>query len=143
MSPINPFTTDDPTPDYDGLITMLRDRFDQDLRWVASFDATTYDYTVHHIRPDLKTELSSHEFEVVVHRSIALFRRPYVEEVYAHLGAARTLVIEHERATAVHLYLSDTEGVIVKIAAGNEISVPGFSDDCFAALFPDSEAPPR
>ena len=143
MIPRNPFTPDEPTPDYDGLVTRLHDRFEDDLRWVASFDATSYDYTVHHIRPDLKTELSSHEFEVVVHRSIALFRRPYVEEVYAHLGDARTLVIEHERATAVHLYLSDTKGIIVKIATGNEIAVPGFSDDCLDALFPDDEAPPR
>jgi hypothetical protein len=43
---------------------------------------------------------SSHEFEVVVHRSVALFRRPYVEEVYSHLGPAQMLVVQHERARA-------------------------------------------
>jgi hypothetical protein len=133
--------TDNTTPDYDRLISMLQDRFDDDLRWVASFESERYDYTVHYIRPDLKTELSSHEFDVVVHRSIALFRRPYIEEVYTHLGSARTLVVEHDRATAVHLYLTETEGVIIKVAAGNEISLPGFPDDCLAALFPDEEEP--
>jgi hypothetical protein len=131
--------TDNSTPDYDRLVTMLRDRFGDDLRWVASFESERYDYTVHHIRPDLKTELSSHEFDVVVHRSIALFRRPYIEEVYTHLGSARTLVVEHDRATAVHLYLSETEGVIIKIAAGNDVSLPSFPDDCLAALFPEED----
>jgi hypothetical protein len=124
------------TPDYDSLLEFLRDRFGEDLRWVASFDATTYDYQMRYIRPDLKTELSSHEFDVVVHRSIALFRRPYVEEVYSHLGPAQMLVIQHERATAVHLYISDTEGVIVKVKAGNEIAVPTLTDECLDALYP-------
>jgi hypothetical protein len=126
----------DASPNFDRLVAFLRDRYDDDLRWVASFDATSYDYRMQYIRPDLRTELSSHEFDVVVHRSMALFRRPYVEEVYAHLGPARSLVIEHERATAVHLYLSDTTGVIVKIKTGNEIAIPSFVDDCVAALFP-------
>ncbi|EMA42041.1 hypothetical protein [Halococcus hamelinensis] len=128
-------------PDYDSLTNYLEGRFDDDLRWVASFNATSYDYAMRYIRPDLKTELSGHEFDVVVHRSIALFRRPYVEEVYAHLGPARTLVIEHERATAVHLYLSDITGVIIKIKAGNMITLPTFTDDCLNALFPEEEGP--
>jgi hypothetical protein len=126
----------DATPDFDRLIAHLRDQFGDDLRWVASFDTTTYDYQVQHLRPDLRTELSSHEFDVVVHRSIALFRRPYVEEVYTHLGPARTLVIEHERATAVHIYLTAETGVIIKIAAGNDVTLPSFVDDCLAALYP-------
>jgi hypothetical protein len=129
----------DPTPDYDRLLDHLRERFEGDLRWVASFDADRYDYTVHYIRPDLKTELTEWEFDAVVHRSIALFRRPYVEEVYSHLGPARTLLIEHERATAVHLYLSETEGVIIKIKAGNEVPIPAFTEDCLAALFPEGD----
>jgi hypothetical protein len=132
---------DTPTPDFDGLVTDLTERFGDDLRWVASFDAERYDYEVRYIRPDLTDELSSRDLDIVVHRSIALFRRPYVEEVYDHLGPARTLVVEHERATAVHLYLSDTEGVIVKIRAGNEVAVPSFTDWCLDALYPDG--PPR
>jgi hypothetical protein len=132
----------DPTPDYDALVASLRERFGDDLRWVASFDAETYGYDVKYVRPDLRTELTTHEFDVVVHRSVALFRRPYVEEVYSHLGSARTLLVEYERATAVHLYLSDTEGVIIKIRAGNEIPIPGFAEDCFAVLYPDGEERP-
>lgn len=129
-----------PGPDYENLVTHLRGRLDDDLRWVASFDADRYDYDIHYVRDDLTTELSSHEFDVIVHRSIALFRRPYVEEVYAHLGHARTLIVEHERATAVHLYLSDTRGVILKIRAGNEISVPAFTEECMDALYPEEDA---
>lgn len=129
--------SDDPSPDFDSLVTNLTDRFGGDLRWVASFDAARYDYDVRYVRPDLTSELSSHDLDVVVHRSIALFRRPYVEEVYAHLGPARTLVVEHERATAVHIYLSETSGVIVKIRTGNEIGVPSFTKDCLDALYPE------
>lgn len=128
-------------PDYERLVDHLRGQYGDGLRWVASFDATTYGYRMHYVRSDLRTELSSHEFDVVVHRSIALFRRPYVEEVYSHLGDARALVVEHERATAVHLYLSDTKGIIVKIRAGHEVSLPSFTDDCTAALFPEAETP--
>ena len=130
-------SSNEPSPDFDSLVTHLTDRFGDDLRWVASFDTTQYSYDVRYVRPDLTAELSSHDLDVVVHRSIALFRRPYVEEVYAHLGPARSLVIEHERATAFHLYLSDEEGVIIKIAAGNEVSVPSFTEQCIEALFPD------
>jgi hypothetical protein len=122
-------------PNYDALVAFLLDRYEDDLRWIASFDTEGYRYNVRYIREDLKTELSSHEFDVVVHRSIALFNRPYVEEVYTHLGHARSLVLQHERATAVHIYLSDTEGLIVKIRVGNEISVPGFIDECLEALY--------
>ena len=132
-----PTRNSDPAPDYDRLLAFLKGRFEDDLRWVASFNAISYDYTMHYIRPGLETELSTHEFDVVVHRTIALFRRPYVEEVYAHLGPAQSLVVEHERATAVHLYLSDEEGVIIKIAAGNEVAVPSFTDECIETLFPD------
>ncbi|KAB1197850.1 MULTISPECIES: hypothetical protein [Haloferax] len=126
-------------PNYENLIEMLRDRFGQNLRWVASFDSKTYNYTVEYIRPDLKTELSNHQFDVVVHRSIALFRRPYIEEVYTHLGNVNALVLQHDRATAVHLYLSDTTGVIVKIKAGNSVSIPEFTNDCIAALYPEEQ----
>jgi hypothetical protein len=130
-------SSNDPSPDFDSLVDYLTDRFGDDLRWVASFEATRYDYDVRYVRPDLTSELSSHDLDVVVHRSIALFRRPYVEEVYAHLGPARTLVVEHERATAVHIYLSDTRGVIIKIRTGNEVSVPSFTEDCLDALYPE------
>ena len=128
-------STPNSEPDYDRLVDHLVDRFGDDLRWVASFDTTRYDYDVRYIRPDLTTELSSRDLDIVVHRSIALFRRPYVEEVYDHLGPARTLVLEHERATAVHVYLSDMTGVIVKIRAGHEVPIPSFTEECLDALY--------
>lgn len=128
-------STPNSEPDYDRLVNHLVDRFGDDLRWVASFETTRYDYHVRYIRPDLTTELSSRDLDTVVHRSIALFRRPYVGEVYDHLGPVRTLVLEHERATAVHVYLSDTTGVIVKIRAGHEISVPSFTEECLDSLY--------
>ena len=124
-------------PNYDRLVAFLRERFDDDLRWVASFNARTYRHRMHYVRPDLKTELTNHQFDVVIHRMIALFRRSYVEEVYTHLGDANSLVLEHERATAVHVYLSDEEGLVVKIRAGNDITVPSFVDECLAALYDD------
>lgn len=123
------------TPDYDALVAFLRDRFDDDLRWVASFNTDSYRYTVQYIRPDLKTELSSHDLMTVIHRSIALFNRPYVEEVYPHLGHARSLVLQHERATAVHIYLGGVDGFVVKIRAGNDVSVPEFVEECLSALY--------
>jgi hypothetical protein len=122
-------------PNYDALVAFLLERYEDDLRWIASFDTDRYRYDVRYIREDLKTELSNHDFDVVVHRSIALFNRPYVEEVYTHLGHACSLVLQHERATAVHVYLSDTDGLIIKIRAGNEISVPGFIDECLSVLY--------
>jgi hypothetical protein len=123
------------TPDYDALVAFLRERFDDDLRWVASFDTDSYRYTVQYIRPDLETELTTHDLDVVIHRSIALFNRPYVSRVYTHLGDARSLVLQHERATAIHIYLGDSDGFVVKVRAGNEVTVPGIVDDCLAALF--------
>jgi hypothetical protein len=122
-------------PDYGSLVAFLGDHFEDELRWVASFNTDTYRYRVRYIRPDLETELSSHDLMTVIHRSIALFNRPYVEEVYTHLGDARSLVLQHDRATAVHVYLGDADGFVVKIRAGNDITVPGFVDDCLAALY--------
>jgi len=126
------------TPDYDDLVRFLRDRFDDDLRWVASFNTDSYRYKLRYIRDDLHTELSTRDLDVVVHRSIALFNRPYVEEVYTHLGHARSLILHHERATAVHIYLSDVDGITIKIRAGSEISVPGFVEECLAVLYPEA-----
>jgi len=125
------------TPDYDNLVAVLRDRYDDDLRWIASFNTDSYRYEIQYIREDLTTELSNHDLDVVVHRSIALFNRPYVEEVYTHLGHAQSLILQHERATAVHIYLSENEGLTIEIRAGNEITVPGVVEECLAALYPE------
>jgi hypothetical protein len=124
-------------PDYGALVAFLRERYGGDLRWVASLDADTYRYKVRYIREDLKTELTTHQLDAVIHRSIAMFDRPRVEKVYSHLGDAQSLVVQHERATAVHLYLDGSRGVVVKIRAGNDISLPGFVEECLAALYGD------
>ncbi len=127
-------------PDYDALVAYLEDRFEEDLRWIASFNTKTYRYTVQYIRPDLTTELSSHDLDVVIHRTIALFNRGYVEQVYTHLGDAKSLVLDHDRATAVHVYLGKNEGFVVKIRTGNEVTVPTFVDECLAVLYGAAEA---
>lgn len=131
----NTDTGSGPTPDYDALVAFLRDRYDDDLRWVACYEADTYRYDVKYIRTDLKTELSSKQLDIVIHRTIALFDRHYVEEVYTHLGDAQSLVLQHEKATAVHIYLNDTDGLVIKIKAGNSIAVPDFIDECLAVLY--------
>jgi hypothetical protein len=120
--------------DYDALVAFLRERYDDDLRWVASYNADSYRYTVRYIRDDLKTELTNNKLDVMIHRTIALFDRPYVEEVYTHLGHAQSLVLHHEKATAVHIYLGDRDGLVIKIKAGNSIAVPDFVDECLAVL---------
>lgn len=125
------------TPDYDSLVAFLQERYDDDLRWVASFNTDSYRYDVRYIREDLKTELTSRDLDVVIHRSIALFNRPYVEEVYTHLGHAQSLILQHERAIAVHIYLSETEGITIKIRTGSELAVPGSIEECLSALYPE------
>jgi hypothetical protein len=125
------------TPDYDTLVAFLQERYDDGLRWVASFNTESYQYDVRYIREDLTTELTGHDLDVVIHRSIALFNRPYVEEVYTHLGHAQSLILQHERAMAVHIYLSESEGLTIKIRTGNEIVVPGFIEECLSALYPE------
>jgi hypothetical protein len=120
--------------DYDALVAFLRDRYDDDLRWVASYNADSYKYKVQYIREDLKTELTNAKLDTMIHRTIALFDRPYVEEVYTHLGHAQSLVLHHEKATAVHIYLGDSDGLVIKIKAGNSITVPDFVEECLAVL---------
>lgn len=90
---------------------------------------------MHYVWSDLETELTNHQFDTVIHRMIALFRRSYIEEVYSHLGDADSLVLEYGRATAVHLYLTDEEGIVIKVRAGHDIGVPSFTEECLTVLF--------
>lgn len=126
---------DDKTPDYEALVTSLRDRYGDDLRWVANFHTPSYSYDVKYVRPDLKTELSTRRLDIVIHRTMGLFNRAYVEEVYTHLGHANALVLQHEDATAVHVYLSNTNGFVVKLRAGVPVTVPDDVDDWLDVLF--------
>jgi len=47
--------------------------------------------------------------------------------------------LHHEKATAVHIYLGDRDGLVIKIKAGNSITVPDFVDECLAVLRGDAE----
>jgi hypothetical protein len=47
-----------------------------------------------------------------------VFNRRHVEDVYVHLGAAESLVVEHEAASAVHLSPDDSRGVVIELQDG-------------------------
>ncbi|MDG5776991.1 hypothetical protein QA599_11090 [Haloarculaceae archaeon H-GB1-1] len=121
-------------PRYDDLKSFLADRFGDSLRWVASFDSDSYTYNVRWIRDDLKTDLSNFDFDTIVHRSMAVFNRRHVEDVYFHLGDANSLVIEHERATAVHVYVDDSRGVVIKLEPDASVTIPEFRTECLSEL---------
>jgi hypothetical protein len=128
-----------PSRDYDALLSYLRGEYDEHLRWVASFDSERFAYSVRYVRPDLRSDLTDRELDTIVHRTMAVFNRDHVDDVYFHLGDAEALVVQHERATGVHLYLDDRHGVVVKVARGAGVRLPGLVEDCLAAL--DGEAP--
>ncbi|MFC7044734.1 hypothetical protein ACFQH6_04255 [Halobacteriaceae archaeon GCM10025711] len=119
---------------FDALVDHLREERGDDLRWVASFDSDRFTYKVRYVRDDLKTDLTDRQLQIIIHRSMAVFNRDHVEDVYYHLGDAQALVVQHEEATAVHLYLDDRRGVVVKLAADAEIPLPGFVEACLDAL---------
>jgi len=123
-----------PKPRYDNLVTSLRDEFGDGLRWVASFDSDAYSYDVRHIRDDLKSDLSGLDLDTVIHRSMAVFNRDHVEDVYFHLGDATALLVRHEKATAVHLYLSRNRGVVVKLEPDVSFRYPDLLDECLATV---------
>jgi hypothetical protein len=126
-------------PDYDSLLDWLRERFGDDLRWVASFDSDRFDYRIRYVRDDLRTELTEQRLDVIVHRSMAVYNRRHLEDVYNYLGAAECLVVQHDRATAVHLYLDGATGVVVKLSTDAEVTVPTFREEATARLFPDPD----
>lgn len=113
-------------PEFDTLVEWLEDRFGDALRWTASFDSDRFAYSVRYIRPDLKTELTEQQLDVVIHRSMAVYNRRHLEDVYAHLGPAESLVVRHERATAIHVYFGDARGVVVKLSADTSVTLPEF-----------------
>lgn len=122
------------TPRYEALIEFLEPRFGEQLRWVASFNSARFAYTVRYIRPDLEVELSSLELETIIHRSMAVFNRQHVEDVYFHLGDAEALVVQHDRAFAVHIYLTDTVGVVIKLERDATVTIPTFVEECLDRL---------
>ncbi|WP_135826380.1 hypothetical protein [Halorussus ruber] len=123
-----------PKPRYDELTADLEAKFGDRLRWVASFDSDDYSYDVRYIRSDLKSELSGLELDTIIHRSLAVFNREHVEDVYFHLGEAKALLLRHEGATALHLYLSRNRGVVVKLEPDASFQYPDFLDECVETL---------
>jgi len=125
------------SPAYDALVEWLRERFGESLRWVASFDSDRYTYRVRHVREDLRGELTEQQLDVIIHRSMAVYSRHRLEDVYRHLGTAHSMVVGHERATAVHLYLQGSDGVVVKLAPEASVTTPAFTEEAMAVLFPE------
>ena len=117
-------------PDYDAFVSWLRDEYGEALRWVASFNHKRFSHNVRFIRDDLRNDLTDQQLNVIVHRSLAVFNKAHVEDVYTHLGEAHALIVEHERATAIHVYVSDETGVVVKLETEATVEVPGFAAAC-------------
>lgn len=113
-------------PDYGSLVEWLRETFGDALRWTASFDSDSFSYNVRYVRQDLKTELTEQQLDVVIHRSMAVYNRRHLEDVYSHLGPAESLVVQHERATAIHVYVGTSRGVVVKLSDDTSVTLPEF-----------------
>jgi hypothetical protein len=124
-------------PAYDAFLDWLDERFGDSLRWVASFHSDQFTYEVRYVREDLRTELTEQQLDVVIHRSMAVYNRRHLGDVYNHLGRAESLVVQHERATAVHLYLGDATGVVVKLSTDAEVTTPTFAAEATERLHPD------
>jgi hypothetical protein len=124
-------------PALDSLVEWLQERYGDSLRWVASFDSDRFTYKVRYVREDLKTDLTEHQLDVLIHRSMAVYNRRHLEDVYNHLGTARSLVVEHDRAMAVHIYFDGSKGVVVKLSKDASVTTPSFTEDAMAELFPE------
>ena len=122
------------TPRYDALVDHLREQYGEHLRWVATFDSDRFTYRVRSIREDLETELSEHELDTIVHRSMAIFDRNRMDDVYFHLGEVEAMLVQHEVAMAVHLYLDDSRGVVVKVERDAEVTMPTQIDEWLGVL---------
>ena len=126
-------------PAFDSFIEWLQERYGDSLRWVASFHSDRFTYKVRYIRDDIKTELTGRELDILIHRSMAVFNRRHLEDVYNHLGTARSLVVEHDRAKAIHVYFDGSKGVVVKISKDASVKIPSFREDAMAKLFPEDQ----
>lgn len=124
-------------PALDSFVEWLQERYGDSLRWVASFDSDRFTYKVRYVREDLKTDLTEHQLDVLIHRSMAVYNRRHLEDVYNHLGTARSLVVEHDRAMAVHIYFDGSKGVVVKLSKDASVTTPSFTEDAMAELFPE------
>ncbi|MFC4358419.1 hypothetical protein ACFO0N_10755 [Halobium salinum] len=124
-------------PQYATPVDWLREEHDDQLRWVASFNSRSHSYKVQYIREHLETELTGHQPDTIIDRSMAVFNRRHVEDVYSHLGEAECFIARHERAMAVHIYLSDVTGAVVKLEPEASVTLPDFVETCPEKLHPE------
>ena len=116
--------------DFDDLVSFLRERYGEDLRWIANYNSESYDYEFQHIRNDLKNDLKGNQLDYVIHRSLAVYNKRHTEEVYFHLGESDYLIVNYERGKAFHVFLDDKRGVTIMIEPDVSVSLPEFVDDC-------------
>ncbi|MFB6253073.1 MAG: hypothetical protein ABEI06_00520 [Halobacteriaceae archaeon] len=115
---------------FDSLLEYLHETFDSDLRWVANYNAQSYDYKFHHIRADLKNELTGNQLDYVIHRSLAVYNKRHAEEVYFHLGESDFLLVHYDKGSAYHIFLDDRRGVTIMVEPDVTVSVPKFIERC-------------
>lgn len=116
--------------EFGELVAFLSAEFEADLRWVAVYNAETYDYNFRFIRDDLKTELTGNQLDYLIHRSLAVYNKRHAEEVYFHLGEADSLVVDYDRGRAIHVFLDDVRGVTIMVEPDRSIRLPEFSEAC-------------
>jgi hypothetical protein len=113
-----------PKFDIGPLVTVLRDRYGDELRWVANYNSDTYAYRVYHVRADLENELTGNQLDYLIHRSLAVFNKRHSEEVYFHLGESEYLLVHYERGTALHVFLDETRGVTIMLEPDVSLTLP-------------------
>lgn len=100
----------------------LRPEYGDDPWWAASFDSDRDSYDVRYVRDAVQTEPT--DLDGIVHRPMAVSARDTIGGVYAHLREAQSLVVEHDDATAVHVYRAEVREVVVDVQAGASVTVP-------------------
>jgi hypothetical protein len=65
---------------------------------------------------------------------MALFDRDRMDDVYFHLGEVEAMLVQHEVAMAVHLYLDGSTGVVVKVERDAEVTMPTQVDEWLGIL---------
>ena len=128
-----------PRFDFEELVRYLRDEYGEGLRWVANYHSTRLDYRFHHVRDDLKNDLTGNQLDHVIHRSLAVYNKRHAEDVYFHLGESDSLVVSYEKGTAVHVFLDDRRGVTVMVEPDVSISLPDFVEACRTRIDSPSE----
>ncbi|MDX1746444.1 MAG: hypothetical protein R3324_10945 [Halobacteriales archaeon] len=121
---------------FDGLVAFLRDRYGEDLRWVANYNSESYSYRFHHVRTDLQNDLKGNQLDYVIHRSLAVYNKRHAEEVYFHLGESNYLTVAYEQGTAFHVFLDDKRGVTIMLEPDVQVTIPDAIEEYRAHVHP-------